>query len=95
MSALGITIAREPLAHRLYHFRLAFSGFEHERRARGASENQTAISATISATIRIVLRAERIAMILTSHSTAALHSDRLHRLTQIDAPYSADLVTEA
>jgi hypothetical protein len=26
---LGITIAGEPLDHRLYHFRLAFSGFEH------------------------------------------------------------------
>jgi hypothetical protein len=26
---LGITIAGEPFAHRLYHFRLAFSGFEH------------------------------------------------------------------
>jgi hypothetical protein len=29
MGALGITIAGEPLGHRLYHFRLAFSGFEH------------------------------------------------------------------
>src|SRR5207249_227594 len=29
MGALGITIAGEPLDHRLYHFRLAFSGFEH------------------------------------------------------------------
>ena len=28
-SALGITIAGVTLAHRLYHFRLAFSGFEH------------------------------------------------------------------
>jgi hypothetical protein len=28
---LGITIAGEPFAHRLYHFRLAFSGFEHGR----------------------------------------------------------------
>ena len=28
-SALGITIAGVALAHRLYHFRLAFSGFEH------------------------------------------------------------------
>jgi transposase InsO family protein len=28
-SALGITIAGQPLDHRLYHFRLAFSGFEH------------------------------------------------------------------
>jgi hypothetical protein len=28
-SALRITIAGEPLDHRLYHFRLAFSGFEH------------------------------------------------------------------
>src|SRR5688572_23453297 len=29
MGKAGITIAGEPLAHRLYHFRLAFSGFEH------------------------------------------------------------------
>lgn len=29
MGALGITISGELLAHRLYHFRLAFSGFEH------------------------------------------------------------------
>src|SRR5262245_26343179 len=29
MGGLGITIAGEPFAHRLYHFRLAFSGFEH------------------------------------------------------------------
>jgi hypothetical protein len=29
LGALGITIASEQLDHRLYHFRLAFSGFEH------------------------------------------------------------------
>ncbi|TVQ62316.1 MAG: IS21 family transposase [Phycisphaerales bacterium] len=29
MSGLGVTIAGEPLPHRLYHFRLVFSGFEH------------------------------------------------------------------
>jgi hypothetical protein len=29
MGGLGITIAGEPLGHRLYHFRLAFSGFGH------------------------------------------------------------------
>jgi hypothetical protein len=29
MSELGVTIAGQPLDHRLYHFRLAFSGFEH------------------------------------------------------------------
>jgi hypothetical protein len=29
MAELGITIAGAPLAHRLYHFRLPFSGFEH------------------------------------------------------------------
>jgi Mu transposase-like protein len=28
---LGVTIAGEPLDHRLYHFRLAFSGWEHGR----------------------------------------------------------------
>ncbi len=30
-SALGISIAGVPLEHRLYHFRLAFSGWEHVR----------------------------------------------------------------
>jgi hypothetical protein len=29
MGKLSITIAGQPLDHRLYHFRLAFSGFEH------------------------------------------------------------------
>jgi hypothetical protein len=29
MNNLGITVAREPLEHRLYHFRLAYCGFEH------------------------------------------------------------------
>jgi hypothetical protein len=29
MDVLGITIAGEPFEHRLYHFRLPFSGFEH------------------------------------------------------------------
>ena len=29
MAALGVTIAGDPLGHRLYHFRLAFSGFAH------------------------------------------------------------------
>ena len=29
MAGIGVTVAGEPLPHRLYHFRLAFSGFEH------------------------------------------------------------------
>lgn len=29
MGKLGVTVAGEPLDHRLYHFRLAYSGFEH------------------------------------------------------------------
>jgi transposase InsO family protein len=29
MAPLGVTVAGEVLAHRLYHFRLAFSGFQH------------------------------------------------------------------
>ena len=29
MADLAVTVAGEPLAHRLYHFRLAFSGWEH------------------------------------------------------------------
>lgn len=29
MAALGVTVAGVPLSHRLYHFRLAYSGFEH------------------------------------------------------------------
>jgi hypothetical protein len=31
MASRGVTIAGEPLAHRLYHFRLAFSGFQSVR----------------------------------------------------------------
>jgi hypothetical protein len=30
-STLGISIAGVPLEHRLYHFRLAFSGWQHVR----------------------------------------------------------------
>ena len=29
MTGLGVTVAGQPLVHRLYHFRLTFSGFEH------------------------------------------------------------------
>ena len=29
MGKLGVTVAAQPLDHRLYHFRLAYSGFEH------------------------------------------------------------------
>ncbi len=29
MADLGVTVAGQPLIHRLYHFRLAYSGFEH------------------------------------------------------------------
>jgi hypothetical protein len=29
MAEAGVTVAGEELVHRLYHFRLAFSGFEH------------------------------------------------------------------
>ena len=29
MADLGVTVAGERLDHRLYHFRLAYSGFEH------------------------------------------------------------------
>ena len=29
MADLGVTIVGEPLEHRLYHFRLVYSGFEH------------------------------------------------------------------
>ena len=36
MGGLGITIAGEPFDHRLYHFRLAFSGFEHAHRCSAA-----------------------------------------------------------
>ena len=34
MRALGITVAGIVLDHRLYHFRLAFSGFEHAQSER-------------------------------------------------------------
>ena len=42
-SALGISIAGVPLAHRLYHFRLAFSGWEHVRVVLGG-ESFTALA---------------------------------------------------
>ena len=29
MADLAVTVAGQPLDHRLYHFRLAYSGFEH------------------------------------------------------------------
>ena len=41
---LGISIAGEPLAHRLYHFRLAFSGWEHAEVVLGG-ESFTALAA--------------------------------------------------
>ena len=34
MGKLGLTVAGAPLDHRLYHFRLAYSGFEHACRPR-------------------------------------------------------------
>ncbi len=34
MAGSEVTVAGEPLPHRLYHFRLAFSGFEHAVRRR-------------------------------------------------------------
>ena len=35
-AGLGVTIAGEPFDHRLYHFRLAFSGFERAHVVLGA-----------------------------------------------------------
>ncbi len=43
MNDLGVTVAGQPLAHRLYHFRLAFSGFEHGRVVLGG-ESFTALA---------------------------------------------------
>jgi len=42
-SGLGVHVAGEPLGHRLYHFRLAFSGFEHAHVAL-CDENFTALA---------------------------------------------------
>ena len=39
MGGLGITIAGEPFEHRLYHFRLPFSGFEHAHVVLGGEKN--------------------------------------------------------
>jgi hypothetical protein len=38
MRELAVTIAGEPFDHRLYHFRLAFSGFEHAHTSPGLSD---------------------------------------------------------
>ena len=43
MGELGITIAGAPFAHRLYHFRLPFSGFEH-RLCRARRESFVALA---------------------------------------------------
>jgi transposase InsO family protein len=43
MDHLGVTVAGQPFAHRLYHFRLAFSGFEHGRVVLGG-ESFTALA---------------------------------------------------
>lgn len=43
MSGLGVTIGGRPLAHLLYHFRLAYSGFEHARVVLGG-ESYTALA---------------------------------------------------
>lgn len=43
MNDLGVTVAGQPLDHRLYHFRLAFSGFEHGRVVLGG-ESFTALA---------------------------------------------------
>jgi hypothetical protein len=43
-SDLGVTVAGAPLAHRLYHFALAFSGFEHAEVVLGG-ESFTALAA--------------------------------------------------
>ena len=43
MGDLGVTVAGQPLDHRLYHFRLAFSGFEHGRVVLGG-ESFTALA---------------------------------------------------
>jgi hypothetical protein len=38
--SLGVSIAGEPLDHRLYHFRLVFSGFEHAHVVLGAKASR-------------------------------------------------------
>ncbi|MGI9420341.1 MAG: IS21 family transposase [Geminicoccaceae bacterium] len=43
MNDLGVTVAGQPLDHRLYHFRLVFSGFEHGRVVLGG-ESFTALA---------------------------------------------------
>ena len=37
-TALGVTVAGEPLAHKLYHFRLEYSGFCHVAGGAGRGE---------------------------------------------------------
>jgi hypothetical protein len=43
MSELGICIAGEPLAHKLYHFRLAYSGWQHVHVVLGRRELRCAL----------------------------------------------------
>ena len=44
---LAVSIDGQPLAHRLYHFRLAFSGWEHAEVVLGG-ERRASIAATAS-----------------------------------------------
>jgi hypothetical protein len=54
MSALGITIAGERFDHRLYHFRLAFSGFELPSDVAHVSAVMFAISYTFAMIVALI-----------------------------------------
>ncbi len=55
---LAVTIALEPLAHRLYHFRLAFSGWEHAEVVLGG-ESFTALATGLQNTLWLLGGAPR------------------------------------
>lgn len=53
LGGLGVRIARQPLKHRLYHFALVYSGFEHGEIVLGG-ESYTALAAGLSAALAVL-----------------------------------------
>jgi len=93
---LGATIAGVPLEHRLYHFRLAFSGWEHVRvlggesfvaLAEGVAECALGISAAfrnLEAAVAADLTQRRSSPVSTAWRTESSYRLRVFRL--IDSP---------
>ena len=97
MADHGISIAGVPLDHRLYHFRLAFSGWEHVAAGQAAvphrREEPASYRPTATARKRGPLQSRTGRQIRDFPQGYALRSSRLrrHRLILIDARFSSCL----